>query len=172
MLAVAGGDDHLVVAGTVQAPLQTGLQARVAQIVQDLLGLVLEPQDADLGTRLDVGGTVNLKDKQIAIRSTGDANLGILQGFMRDLRSSGQADLTADITGPLDNPVFSGQAAIAGGPNGDPANALMTVVLYLYNQAFTKFDFDYAAAVGIILFVVIFSITLVQRRVFGGAPSW
>ena len=67
------------------------------------------------GTRLDVGGTVNLKEKQIAIRSTGDANLGILQGFMRDLRSSGQADLTADITGPLDNPVFSGQAAIAGG---------------------------------------------------------
>ena len=64
------------------------------------------------------------------------------------------------------------QAAIAGGPTGDPANALMTVVLYLYNQAFTKFDFDYAAAVGIILFVIIFSITLVQRRLFGGAPSW
>ena len=64
------------------------------------------------------------------------------------------------------------QAAIAGGPNGDPANALMTVVLYLYNQAFTKFDFDYAAAVGIILFVIIFSITLIQRRLFGGAPSW
>ena len=34
---------------------------------------------------------------------------------MRDLRSSGQADLMADITGPLDNPVFSGQASIAGG---------------------------------------------------------
>jgi multiple sugar transport system permease protein len=64
------------------------------------------------------------------------------------------------------------QAAIAGGPNGDPANALMTVVLYLYNQAFTKFDFDYAAAVGIILFVIIFTITLIQRRLFGGTPSW
>jgi multiple sugar transport system permease protein len=64
------------------------------------------------------------------------------------------------------------QAAIAGGPNGDPANALLTPVLYLYNQAFTKFDFDYAAAVGIILFVIIFSITLIQRRVFGSAPAW
>ena len=64
------------------------------------------------------------------------------------------------------------QAAIAGGPAGDPANALMTVVLYLYNQAFTKFDFDYAAAVGMILFVIIFSITLIQRRLFGSTPSW
>jgi translocation and assembly module TamB len=67
------------------------------------------------GTRLDVGGTVAVGAKQIAIRSTGEANLGILQGFMRDLRSTGQADLTADVTGPLDNPVFSGQASIAGG---------------------------------------------------------
>ena len=46
------------------------------------------------------------------------------------------------------------QAAIAGGPNGDPNNALMTVVLYLYNAAFSQFNFGYAAAVGVILFVV------------------
>lgn len=64
------------------------------------------------------------------------------------------------------------QAAIAGGSGGDPANALMTVVLYLYNQAFTKFDFDYAAAVGLILFVIIFTITVIQRRLFGAAPAW
>jgi multiple sugar transport system permease protein len=64
------------------------------------------------------------------------------------------------------------QAAIAGGPNGDPVNALMTVVLYLYNAAFTQFNFSKAAAVGIILFIVIFGATLIQRRVFGTAPSW
>jgi multiple sugar transport system permease protein len=64
------------------------------------------------------------------------------------------------------------QAAIAGGPNGDPNNALMTVVLYLYNAAFARFDFGYAAAVGIVLFVVIFGATLIQRRLFGQAPSW
>ena len=34
---------------------------------------------------------------------------------MRDIRSTGQADLKAEITGPLDKPVFSGQASIAGG---------------------------------------------------------
>jgi multiple sugar transport system permease protein len=64
------------------------------------------------------------------------------------------------------------QARIAGGTTGDPANALMSVVLYLYNLAFYKFDFDKAAAVGLILFAIIFTITLIQRRLFGSAPSW
>ena len=64
------------------------------------------------------------------------------------------------------------QAAIAGGPGGDPNNALMTMVLYLYNAAFSQFNFGYAAAVGMVLFAAIFSATLVQRRLFGQAPSW
>jgi multiple sugar transport system permease protein len=64
------------------------------------------------------------------------------------------------------------QAIIAGSSGGDPANALMTMVLYLYNAAFTQFKFGYAAAVGIVLFVIIFSLTLIQRRLFGSAPSW
>jgi multiple sugar transport system permease protein len=64
------------------------------------------------------------------------------------------------------------QARIAGGSGGDPANALMTMVLYLYNLAFTKFDFDRAAAVGLILFAIIFALTLIQRRLFGSAPTW
>jgi multiple sugar transport system permease protein len=64
------------------------------------------------------------------------------------------------------------QVAIAGGPAGDPNNALMTVVLYLYNAAFSQFAFGYAAAIGVILFIIIFGATLVQRRLFGQAPSW
>jgi multiple sugar transport system permease protein len=64
------------------------------------------------------------------------------------------------------------QAAIAGGPAGDPNNALMTVVLYLYNAAFFQVDFGYAAAVGIVLFAIIFTLTVVQRQLFGKAPSW
>jgi ABC-type sugar transport system permease subunit len=64
------------------------------------------------------------------------------------------------------------QAAIAGGPAGDPNNALMTVVLYLYNAAFFQVDFGYAAAVGIVLFAIIFTLTVIQRRLFGQAPSW
>ncbi len=64
------------------------------------------------------------------------------------------------------------QALIGGGVNGDPNNALMTPVLYLYNTAFKLFDFSYSAAVGVILFVVVLAATLVQRQLFGKSPSW
>jgi multiple sugar transport system permease protein len=64
------------------------------------------------------------------------------------------------------------QAYIGGGPNGDPNNALMTVVLYLFNAAVAKANFGYAAAVGVVLFLIIFGATLVQRRLFGSTPSW
>jgi multiple sugar transport system permease protein len=64
------------------------------------------------------------------------------------------------------------QAFIMGGGDGSPANSLSTVVLYLYRASLVKFDFGYAAAVGIVLFVVIMAVTLVQRRLFGQAPTW
>jgi len=48
----------------------------------------------------------------------------------------------------------------------------MTVVLYLYHSLFTDLNPGYAAAVGIVLFVIIFSATLIQRRLFGGEPAW
>ena len=67
------------------------------------------------GTRLDLNGNVNLHDSTISVSASGDANLGILQGFYRDLRSSGAAILTATVNGPLSNPVFSGSAAISNG---------------------------------------------------------
>ena len=38
-------------------------------------------------------------------------------------------------------------------------------------RAFTQFDFGYAAAVGVILFVVIFGATLIQRRLFGAGAG-
>ena len=64
------------------------------------------------------------------------------------------------------------QAFVLGSADGSPANSLTTIVLYLYRAAMRQFDFGYAAAVGIILFVVIMAITLVQRRLFGQAPAW
>jgi translocation and assembly module TamB len=66
-------------------------------------------------TRLRVGGTVNLRDERIAAQATGDANLGILQGFFRDVRGSGRAELVAGINGPLREPLFSGSARITNG---------------------------------------------------------
>jgi multiple sugar transport system permease protein len=63
------------------------------------------------------------------------------------------------------------QALIAGSTNGDPQFALMTPVLYLYNAAFAQFNPGYAAAVGAVLFLVIFGATLVQRRLFGNTQA-
>jgi multiple sugar transport system permease protein len=64
------------------------------------------------------------------------------------------------------------QAIIAGGRGGEPNNSLTTIVLFIYRSAITDSEFGFAAAVGLVLFVLIFSLTLVQRRLFGQAPSW
>ncbi len=66
-------------------------------------------------TRLRVAGSIGLHDRRIAIEAAGDANLGILQGFFRDVRGSGRAALKAAIEGPLDAPLFSGSATIING---------------------------------------------------------
>ena len=63
------------------------------------------------------------------------------------------------------------QALIGGGTNGDPNYALLTMVLYLYNVAFSQLDAGYAAAIGVVLFLVIFSATLIQRRLFGNTEA-
>jgi multiple sugar transport system permease protein len=64
------------------------------------------------------------------------------------------------------------QAIIAGGRGGEPANSLTTIVLFIYRSAITDSEFGYAAAVGVVLFAIVFTLTLVQRRLFGEAPSW
>jgi hypothetical protein len=113
--------EHLLVDGTVdradlrlfdyrlrnEGPIRLLMDQQVVRLEQ--LRLLGE------GTRLDVTGTVGLANREIALHATGDANLSILQGFFRDLRSSGQADLSADVRGTLDKPVFSGAASVAGG---------------------------------------------------------
>ena len=63
------------------------------------------------------------------------------------------------------------QAILAGGADGSPDYSLMTVVLYIYNACFRKFEFGYASAIGVILFVIIFSLTLLQKILFGSA-AW
>jgi hypothetical protein len=67
------------------------------------------------GTALRLDGGLGLRDRSIAIQATGDANLGILQGFFRNLRSRGTAALKAEIKGNFSDPVFSGSATIADG---------------------------------------------------------
>jgi multiple sugar transport system permease protein len=62
-------------------------------------------------------------------------------------------------------------AFIAGGKDGSPANSLTTMVLFLY-QATQKFEFGFPAAVGVVLLVLMLTVTIIQRVAFGRAPSW
>ena len=50
------------------------------------------------------------------------------------------------------------------GDPGGPLNSTLTVVLYIYQVAFSDFDLGYAAAISVLLFVLIFALTLLQLR--------
>ncbi len=63
------------------------------------------------------------------------------------------------------------QAILAGGAVGSPDYSLMTMVLYIYNASFRQFEFGFASAIGVILFIIIFSLTLLQRYLFGSG-AW
>jgi hypothetical protein len=67
------------------------------------------------GTELDVTGTLDLNARRVAGLARGTANLGILQGVYRNIRSSGDAQLTAQISGSLDKPIILGRATIDNG---------------------------------------------------------
>ncbi len=63
------------------------------------------------------------------------------------------------------------QTFIIGSSNGDPAHSLLTIVLYLYNMTFNQMNWGVAAAMGVILFAIIFGLTLAQRQLFGRTPA-
>ena len=113
--------DHLLVDGTVDTldlRLFDYALKNAAPIRISLDRLDVNVQDLQLvgdDTRLRLSGRVGLRDRRIALQAAGDANLGILQGFFRDVRGSGRAELAASVDGPLDEPVFSGSATITGG---------------------------------------------------------
>jgi hypothetical protein len=89
------------------APIRLVLKRR--EVTVEALKLVGED------TRLRVAGVVGLGDGRIALKADGDANIGLLQGFFRDVRGSGRAELSAAVDGSLREPVLSGRATISGG---------------------------------------------------------
>lgn len=50
---------------------------------------------------------------------------------------------------------------------GGPANASYSLVYLLYDQGFRYFDYGYAAAVGVALFVMTLAVALIQRLMIG-----
>jgi translocation and assembly module TamB len=67
------------------------------------------------GTSLTLSGHVNRATSTMDVSLDGATNLAILQGFVQDVRSSGDATLAARMTGTFDEPVYGGSATIAGG---------------------------------------------------------
>ena len=61
------------------------------------------------------------------------------------------------------------QAFFVSGGGGGPNYSTMTIVLYLYNTAIEGARFGYASAIGIVLFAIIATLTLIQRLLFGRA---
>ena len=61
------------------------------------------------------------------------------------------------------------QVYIISTGSGGPAGSTMTAVLYIYTIAIKEFNLGYAATVGVVLFLIIFTFTLVQRLLFGKA---
>ena len=90
-----------------EGPIRVAVEQRVVRV--ERMQLTGE------GTQLDLTGTIDLDTERIAMRATGDANLGILQGFFPDLRSSGNAEFVADIGGSLQEPLLLGRAFIYDG---------------------------------------------------------
>src|SRR4029453_9306244 len=66
-------------------------------------------------TALAVSGVLSLQDERVAVRAKGVANLGIMQGFARDVRASGRASLEAALEGPMRDPAVNGSMTIENG---------------------------------------------------------
>ena len=52
-------------------------------------------------------------------------------------------------------------------PGGGPANSTKTLVYYLYENGFDKLEMGYAAAIGVVLFLVVFGLSLCTIRLLG-----
>ena len=61
------------------------------------------------------------------------------------------------------------QAFIVSGGTGGPVYSTYTAVLYIYNEAFKSANFGVAASAGVVMFIAIFLLTLIQRATVGRA---
>jgi hypothetical protein len=90
-----------------QGPIQLSTEGQTLRL--DTLRVVGED------TALDLTGSVDLPKQALSLQANGAANLAVLQGFLRDIRSSGRADVSALIGGTASRPIVSGQALLTQG---------------------------------------------------------
>lgn len=67
------------------------------------------------GTGLQIAGSVNRVTSAVDLSITGASSLAILQGVVRDVRSSGDATIAARVTGTLEAPEYTGSATLTNG---------------------------------------------------------
>jgi ABC-type sugar transport system permease subunit len=107
-----------------------------------------------------------------------------LQTIPRELPEAARVDgasrfgVFRHVTWPLLRPitVINLIIAVAGSLNvfdlvyvmtsGGPFNATQTVMTYVYQQAFSDYNFGYAAAIAVLLFILVTVVTLVCLRWF------
>ena len=70
---------------------------------------VLDAQLEGQDTNLTISGTVDLHNETIAMRFDGGANLRILEGFTRNVSSTGRANVEAALSGPMRDPAADRQ---------------------------------------------------------------
>lgn len=70
------------------------------------------------------------------------------------------------VTGIIGTLQMFDQAYIISGGEGGPLGSTMTVVLFLYNKAFKENLMGYGAAAAFILFFIIFTLTVLQKKFF------
>ncbi len=54
---------------------------------------------------------------------------------------------------------------------GGPVRASYSLVYMLYDESFKFGNYSYAAAIGVVLFVITFGVTMIQRLMFGGRDA-
>jgi len=91
------------------APIRIALDQRQVRIED------LQVVGVDESTRLRISGGIDLGNDRVALKASGDAGLGVLQGFFPQVRGSGRAELRAAIDGAMRQPQFSGSATITDG---------------------------------------------------------
>ena len=89
------------------SPIRVALDRHVVRLTE----MQLVGED----TRLDITGSIDLHDERMAVRATGDAGLGILQGFVPNIASSGRASLEATFEGPMRDPIVTGIMTVDNG---------------------------------------------------------
>lgn len=65
------------------------------------------------------------------------------------------------------------QAFVISGGSGGPANSTLTAVFWIYREAFLERNaLGLASAGSVVLFAIIFALTLIQRRFFSGETNY